>query len=156
MGLTGILSGNPLEEKGLQRYRGLWDLQGYWLGSLFRSTSYGRIRTCGTYRRLSQLLTPFSDESRVAPHVVGVLLAVVALVVGTRSVLFFLKCIAISKVTRVLAPPLLIELPFLLLATVRSATGLLPLFEPRMRMKPTTTERTSSPREHTFLLPSEI
>jgi hypothetical protein len=32
-------------------------------------------------------------------------------------------------------------------------TGRLPLFESRMRMKPATTERTSSAGEHTFLLP---
>jgi len=52
----------------------------------------------------------------------------------------------------VLGPPLLIGLPLLLVATVGPTTGLLPLFEPRMGIKPTTTERTPPPRGHTFLL----
>ena len=44
--------------------------------------------------------------------------------------------------------------PLLLLAaTVRSTTSLLPLLEPRMGMKPAMTERTPSPREHTFPSP---
>jgi hypothetical protein len=73
------------------------------------------------------------------------LLAVAALFLGTRSVLFFLYRIGAAKVIRVLAPPFLIGLPLLLLATLRSATGFLPLLEPRMGMKPTTTERASPP-----------
>ena len=152
MGLTGILSRNSLEKKELQRYRGLWDLQGYWLGSLFRPSSYVRIRICGTYRRLSQLLAPFSNESRIAPHVVGMLLAIVKLVLGARSVLCLLPRISAAEVIRVLSPPLLIEPPLLFLTALGPATGLLPLLEPRMGMKPTTTERTPPPREHTFLL----
>jgi hypothetical protein len=80
------------------------------------------------------------------------LLAVATLVVGARSIDFLLVRISISEVIRVLAPPSLIELPLLLLATLGPTTGLLPLFEPRMGMKPTTTERTSPPWEHTFLL----
>ena len=150
MGLTGILSRNSLEKKGLQRYRGLWDLQGYWLGSLFRPSSYMRIRICGTYRRLSQLLAPFSNESRIAPHVVGMLLAIATLVVGARSVLCLLPRISAAEVIRVLSPPLLIEPPLLFLTALGPATGLLPLLEPRMGMKPTTTERTPPPREHIF------
>ena len=39
------------------------------------------------------------------------LLAVAALFLGTRSVLFFLHGIGAAKVIRVLAPPLLIGLP---------------------------------------------
>jgi hypothetical protein len=54
------------------------------------------------------------------------------------------------KVIRVHGPPLVIRLSLLLAATIRSTTGLLPLLEPRMGMKPTTTERTPPPREHTF------
>jgi hypothetical protein len=54
------------------------------------------------------------------------------------------------KVIRVRGPPLVIRLSLLLAATIRSTTGLLPLLEPRMGMKPTTTERTPPPREHTF------
>src|SRR3982074_2292671 len=111
-----------------------------------------RIRTCGIYRGLSPLLAPISHEGRVASHVVGVLLAVAALFLGTRSVLFFLHGIGAAKVIRVLAPPFHIGLPLLLLAALRSATGLLPLLEPRMGMKPTTTERTPPSREHAFLL----
>jgi hypothetical protein len=36
-------------------------------------------------------------------------------------------------------------------ATVRLTAGLLPLLEPRMGIKPTTTKRTSPPREHSLL-----
>ena len=118
--------------------------------SSFRFDSYVQIRACGTYRCRSQLLTAFSNEGRVAPHVVGMLLTITTLVVGARSVLFLLKRISIPKVFRVLGPPLLIGLSLLLAATVPSTTGLLPLLEPRMGMKPTTTERTPPPRKHVF------
>ncbi|PYU56018.1 MAG: hypothetical protein DMG56_24380 [Acidobacteria bacterium] len=67
-------------------------------GSPFGFDSYVQIRTCVTYRRRSQPLAPFSDESRVALHVVGMLLPVAALVVGARSVLFPLQRIRIPKV----------------------------------------------------------
>jgi hypothetical protein len=81
------------------------------------------------------------------------LLAVAALVVGARSVLFLLKRrISTAKVIRVLGSPMLIEFLLLLAATFGPATGLLPLFEPRMGMKPTTTERTPLPQKHTLLL----
>src|SRR5215469_11925693 len=92
----------------------------------------------------------FSDEGRVALHVVGMLLTVTTLVVGARSVLFLLQRVSIPKVIRVLGPPLLIGLSLLLAATVCSTTGLLPLLEPRMGMKPTTTERAPPPRKHIF------
>src|SRR6266403_2130594 len=95
-----------------------------------------QIRACGTYRCRSQLLTAFSNEGRVAPHVVGMLLTITTLVAGARSVLFLLKRISIPKVFRVLGPPLLI--------------GLLPLLAARMGMKPTTTKRTPPPRKHIF------
>jgi hypothetical protein len=80
------------------------------------------------------------------------LLTVAALFLGTRSVLFFLKCISAAKVIGVLVPPFLVEPALLLSAAFSSTTGLLPLLEPRMGMKPATTERTPPPREHTFLL----
>lgn len=119
-------------------------------GSSFRLDRYVQIRACGTYRCRSQPLATFSDESRVAPHVVGMLLTVVALVVGTRSVDFFLVLIGAAKVIRVLGPPLLTGLLLLLAATVRLATSLLSLLEPRMGIKPTTTKRTPPPPEHSF------
>src|SRR6266446_7785188 len=78
------------------------------------------------------------------------LLTVAALVVGARSALFLLERIGTMKIIRVLGPPLVIRLSLLLAATVRSTTGFLPLLEPRMGMKPTTTERTPPPREHIF------
>jgi hypothetical protein len=78
------------------------------------------------------------------------LLAVAALVVGTRSVDFLLVLIGAAKVIRVLAPPLPTRLLLLLAATVRLTTGLLPLLEPRMGIKPTTTKRTPPPREHSL------
>jgi hypothetical protein len=78
------------------------------------------------------------------------LLTVVPPVVGARSVLFLLLRINTAEVTRILTPPLLIGLSLLLAATVALATGLLPLLEPRMGMKPTTTERTPPPRKHIF------
>jgi hypothetical protein len=119
-------------------------------GSSFRLDSYVQIRTCGTYRRRSKPLATFLDKSRVAPHVVGMLLTVAALVVGTRSVDFLLVFIVAAKVIRVLGPPLLTGLLLLLAATVRLTTGLLPLLEPRMGIKPTTTKRTPPLREHFF------
>jgi hypothetical protein len=119
-------------------------------GSLFGFDSYVQITACGTYRRRSQPLAPFSDASRVAPHVVGMMLTVVLPVVGARSVLFLLQRINTAKVIRVLSPPLLIGLPLLFAATVGPTARPLPLLEPRMGMKPTTTERTPPPREHTF------
>jgi hypothetical protein len=119
-------------------------------GSPFRLDGYMQIRACGTYRCRSQLLTAFSNEGRVAPHVVGMLLTITTLVVGARSVLFLLKRISIPKVFRVLGPPLLIGLSLLLAATVPSTTGFLPLLEPRMGIKPTTTKRTPPPRKHIF------
>jgi hypothetical protein len=118
--------------------------------SSFRLESYMQIRTCGTYRHRSQPLATFLDESRVALHVVGMLLTVAALVVGTRSVNFLLVLIGAAKVIRVLAPPLPTRLLFLLAATVRLTAGFLPLLEPRMGIKPTTTKRTSPPCEHSF------
>jgi len=102
------------------------------------------------------LLTPFSNESRVAPHVVGMVLAIATLVVGARSVLCLLPRISAAGVVRVFSPPLLIEPPLLFLTTLGPTTGLLPLLEPRMGMKPTSTKRTSPPREHTLLLPANI
>jgi hypothetical protein len=78
------------------------------------------------------------------------LLTVATLVLGARSVDFLLMRVGIPKVIRVIGSPLLIGPLLLLAATVRSTTGLLPLLEPRMGMKPATTERTPSPREHTF------
>jgi hypothetical protein len=81
------------------------------------------------------------------------LLTVATLVLGARSVDFLLLRVGIPKVIRVIGSPLLIGPLLLLAATVRSTTGLLPLLEPRMGMKPATTERTPSPREHTFPSP---
>jgi hypothetical protein len=132
-----------------------WTYMGNVEGSSFRRDRYVQIRACGTYRRRSQPLATFLDESRVAPHVVGMLLAVAALVFRTRSVDFLLVRIRTTKVIGVLGPPLPIGLPFLLAATVRLTTGLLLLLEPRMRTKPTTTERTPPPRGQTLLLPEE-
>ena len=99
-----------------------------YMGNMERSSlrleSYVQIRTCGTYRRRAQLLATFLDESRVAPHVVGMLLTVAALVVGTRSVDFLLVLIGAAKVIRVLASPLLAGLLLLLVAAVRLTTSL--------------------------------
>src|SRR2546430_11491300 len=119
-------------------------------GSLFGFDSYVQIAACGTYRRRSQPLATFSNGIRVALYVVGMLLTVTALVVGARSVLFLLPRINTAKVILVLSPPVLIGFALLLALAVRLTTGLLPFLEPRMGMKPTTTERTPPPRQHTF------
>ena len=137
-----------MNDRELRRYRGLCDLHGQLEGSSFRPESYVQIRTCGTYRCRSQPLAAFLDESRVASHVVGMLLTVAALVIGTRSVHFLLVLIGAAKVIRVLGPPLPTRLLFLLAATVRLTAGFLPLLEPRMRIKPTMTKRTSPPCDH--------
>jgi hypothetical protein len=124
--------------------------------SFFGLDSYVQIRACGTYRGRSQPLAPFADESRVALHVVGMLLTVAAPVVEARSVDFFLMLISSAEIIRVLGAPLLIGFALLLLATIRPTTGLLPSFEPRVGTKPATTERTSPPREHVFLLSEHL
>jgi hypothetical protein len=121
-------------------------------GSRFGLDSYAHIASCVTYRRLSLSLAAFADQSRVAPHVVGMLFAIVAHVFGARSVLFLLLRINIAKVIWVLHAPSLIGLAGLLLAAVRPTTGHLPFFDAWMGMKPTTTERTPRPRQHRFLL----
>jgi hypothetical protein len=65
------------------------------------------------------------------------LLAVAALVVGARSVLFLLLLrIGVVEVVWVLGPPLLVGLPLLLLATLWLATGLA-LVEPGVGVIPT-------------------
>jgi len=166
---------SKMEQKTAKSYRILCDLPGDFLVTLCWRRDYddiaacvtycysrlevfsGRtvrlqIRTCVTYRRLSQLLAPFSDERRVSPHVVGMLLAVVAHVVSARSVLFLLMRINVAEVIRVLGSPFPIGLLLLLATTFGSTTGLLPSVESRVRAIPTTTERTSPPREHTSLL----
>src|SRR5438067_1654928 len=73
-------------------------------GSLFGFDSYVQIAACGTYRCRSQPLAPFSDGSRVALHVVGMLLAVVLPVGGARSVLLLSRglCAAKGKVRNAL------------------------------------------------------
>jgi|SRR5690348_16507797 hypothetical protein len=78
------------------------------------------------------------------------LLTIAALVFSARSIDFLLVRINTTKVIRVLSPPLLVGSPLLLAATVRLTTGLLPLLESRMGMKPATTERTPPPQEHVF------
>lgn len=119
-------------------------------GSGFGLDRYPQIRACGTYGRRSPCLAPVSDESGVAPHVVGVLLTVVTLVVGTCSVLFLLQRISTTKIIRMLSPPLLIGFSLLLAATVRTTTGLLLLLESRMGIKPTMTKRTPPSPQHSF------
>jgi uncharacterized membrane protein YoaK (UPF0700 family) len=91
------------------------------------------------------------NEGCVAVYVIGMLLAVAALVIGAGSLDFLLQRICTAEVIRMSSPPLLISLVLLLAAAVRTATGFLPLLEPRMRMKPTTTERTPPLWEHVFL-----
>ena len=66
-------------------------------GSPFGLDRYMQIRACGTYRCRSQLPAAFSNESRVALHIVGMLLTVTTLVVGARSVLFLLKRVSIPS-----------------------------------------------------------
>ena len=138
--------------QGLRQYRVLCDLHGQCGGKLFST------RELRADQNLWDLQVPISAAGDIFGrlHVVGMLLRVTTLVVGARSVHFLLKRISIPKVIWVLGPPLLIGLSLLLAATVCSTTGLLPLLEPRMGMKPTSTKRTSPPREHTFLLPANI
>ena len=137
-------------QKIKKSYRILCDLHRYWLAILSRRKGYDDIAACVTYRCGLQLLTPSSDESGVAPHVIGMLLTVEAHVVSARSVLFLLMRIGIAEVIRVLSSPLLIRFLLLLTTTLGPTTGLLPLLEPRVRVIPATTERTPPPREHTF------
>jgi hypothetical protein len=84
------------------------------------------------------------------------LLAVVAHVFGARSVFFLLLRIDTAEIIWILDSPFLIGLPLLLAATVGPTTGLLPLVEPWIGIKPATTERTSPPRGHAIVPPANI
>ena len=110
-----------------------------------------QITACGTYRLRSLPAAPVPDEDLAAPHIVRVLLAVTALVIGSRSVDLFLERISTLKVVGVLRAPALIGLALVFPATGGPTTGLLPVFEPWMGMKPATTERTPPPLEHKLL-----
>ncbi len=107
---------------------------------------------CGTCGLRALPAAPVPDENLVAPHVVRMLLAVAAHVIGARSVDFLLQRIRAAKIIRMPGPPLLIGLSLLLAPAGWPATGLLPLLEPRMRMKPTTAKRTPPPLGHALLL----
>jgi len=83
------------------------------------------------------------------------LLAVTALVIGSRSVDLLLEQISTLKVIGVLRAPALIGLALVFPATGGPTTSLLPVFQPWMEMKPATTERTPPPVQHK-LLPDRI
>ena len=104
-----------------------------------------QITACVTYRLWFPPIATISDEGRVAPHIVRMLLAVTALVVGARSVDLLLERINTLKVIGVLRAPTLIGPAFVFPATGGPPTGLLPVFESWVGMKPTTTERTPPP-----------
>jgi hypothetical protein len=139
-----------MNDRELRRYRGLCDLHGQYGDKLFST------RELRADQDLWDLQAPISAAGDIfgrKPRCAArsrMLLTVAALVVGTRSVDFLLVLIGSAKVIRVLGPPLPTRLLFLLAATVRLTAGLLPLLEPRKGIKPTTTKRTSPPREHSF------
>jgi hypothetical protein len=110
-----------------------------------------QITACGTYGLRSLPTAPVPDEDLVALHVVRMLLAVTALVIGSRSVDLLQERISTLKVIGVLRAPALIGLALVLPATGGPTTGLLPVFEPWMGMKPATTERTPPPLQHKLL-----
>jgi hypothetical protein len=79
------------------------------------------------------------------------LLAVMALVVSSRSVDPLLEWISALKVIGVLRAPALIGLTLVFPATGGPTTSLLPVFEPWMGMKPATTDGTPPPLQHRLL-----
>ena len=64
-----------------------------------------QITACGTYRLRSPLVAPVPDKDLVAPHIVRMLLAVMALVVSSRSVDPLLEWISALKVIGVMGAP---------------------------------------------------
>jgi len=90
----------------------------------------------------------FFDKSGVALDIIGMFLAVALPVFGTGAINLLLLWVHAPKVISILRPPPLIQLPFLLAATVLAATGILPFFDPRVRNKQTMTKRTPPPFWH--------
>jgi hypothetical protein len=107
-----------------------------------------QITTCGTYPfRFGFLPAHFAffDKSGVAPDIIGMFLAVTLPVFGAGAINLLLLWVHAPKVISILRPPPLIQLPFLLAATVLAATGILPFFDPRVRNKQAMTKRTPPP-----------
>jgi hypothetical protein len=110
-----------------------------------------QIATCGTYPFRFNFLSArfaFFDKSGVAPDIIGMFLAVALPVFGAGAINLLLLWVHAPKVISILQPPQLIQLPFLLVATVLAATGILPLFDPRVRNKQTMTKGTPPPFWH--------
>jgi len=81
-------------------------------------------------------------------------LAVAPPVLGAGAInLLLLLWVHAPKVISILRPPPLIQLPFLLAATVLAATGVLPFFDPRVRNKQAMTKRTPPPLLHKISVP---
>ncbi len=80
-----------------------------------------------------------SDVGGIAPHIVGVFLAVLSLVAGSRPVGLLLLLIEPPEVIRMPATPRLIVAPLVLLAAGWLTTGLLAVLEARMGSEPAST-----------------
>lgn len=110
-----------------------------------------QITTCGTYPfRFSFLPARFAffDKSGVSLDIIGMFLAVALPVRGAGAINLLLLWVRAPKVILILRPPPLIQLPFLLAATVPPATGILPFFDPRVRNKQAMTKGTPPPFWH--------
>jgi hypothetical protein len=75
-------------------------------------------------------------------------LAVALPVFGAGAINLLLLWVHAPKVILILRPPPLIQLPFLLAATVLAATRILPFFDPKVRNKQAMTKRTPPPFWH--------
>ena len=75
-------------------------------------------------------------------------LAVALPVFGAGAINLLLLWVHATKVILILRPPPLIELAFLVASAVLAATGILPVFDPRVRNKQAMTKRAPPPFWH--------
>jgi hypothetical protein len=92
------------------------------------------------------------DKGGIAPDIVGMLLAVTALIVGASAVNLLLLRIATPKVIEMSGAPTPIRAPFEFLTTGRLTTGFLPLLDSGVNDKPVTTNTTPASQLHSFSL----
>jgi hypothetical protein len=122
--------------------------------SPFSTNSYAQITTCGTFQPIHRFGLAFPISSHIggiAAHILGVLLAILSLVLGSAPIELLLLAIGAAEVLGMVAAPALVVVPLVLFATGLSGTGSLSLFESRVRFKQASTIRTSPSLPHVGL-----
>jgi hypothetical protein len=100
--------------------------------SPFSTNSYAQITTCGTFQPIHRFGLAFPISSHIggiAAHILGVLLAILSLVLGSAPIELLLLAIGAAEVLGMVAAPALVVVPLVLFATGLSGTGSLSLFE---------------------------